>query len=184
MPVRYFRHEEAGAIHAALFGKESSSNVVSELIAEWQLHNVYSLPVFVQQWMAEQYQAFRYFHQHTIALRNLLNNESGLIQADFCQNSFSIVAGKGNKLLLAQTYFYESPSDALYYLLKICQEFSLLQQDVQVQLSGFIDKESSLYRELHQYFIHISFRDADTVVTAENPAHFFTSLNDLARCAL
>ena len=183
VPSRYFRHEEAGTMHAALFGKEHNTNVVAESIAEWQVHNVYAVPSFVQQWMGEHYQQARFYHRHTIGLRNLQSHEQGMILAEFGHNSFSVLVSKGSKLLLAQTYSYSAPADVLYYLLKICQEFSLSQQEVQLRLSGFIDKDSALYKELYQYFIHIQFRDADVTATAENPAHFFTSLNDLAQCA-
>lgn len=183
VPSKYFRHEEAGTLHAALFGKEPDRNVVSETIAEWQLHNVYALPAFVQQWLSEHYQQARFYHRHTIALRSLQSHEQGVIQAEFGHNSFSVLVSKGSKLLLAQTYSYASPADVLYHLLKTCQEFSLAQQEVQLLLSGFIDRDSALYKELYQYFIHIEFRYADIIATAENPSHFFTSLNDLAQCA-
>jgi hypothetical protein len=50
-------------------------------------------------------------------------------------------------------------------------------------LSGLIDKQSALYKELYQYFINIEFSEAGwNMAGTEYPAHFFTSLNDLAQC--
>ncbi|HNA96743.1 MAG TPA: DUF3822 domain-containing protein, partial [Chitinophagaceae bacterium] len=63
------------------------------------------------------------------------------------------------------------------------QQFSLSQQTVSVRLSGLIDKQSALYKDLYQYFREITFREAGWhTVEPEYPAHFFTSLNDLAPC--
>ncbi|MBL0129692.1 MAG: hypothetical protein IPP43_00005, partial [Chitinophagaceae bacterium] len=45
-----------------------------------------------------------------------------------------------------------------------------------------IDKQSSLYKELYQYFIGVEFSDASWNSMREFPDHFFTSLNDLAKC--
>jgi hypothetical protein len=46
-----------------------------------------------------------------------------------------------------------------------------------------IDQQSALYKELYQYFLHIEFRNASWTIPAdEYPAHFFTSLNELAQC--
>jgi hypothetical protein len=90
---------------------------------------------------------------------------------------------KDSKLILAQSFPYSTPEDVVYYLLKACQQFSLSQKEVSVHLSGLIDKQSSLFKELYQYFIHPEFREAGWNSGSEFPAHFFTSLNDLAQCA-
>jgi Protein of unknown function (DUF3822) len=83
--------------------------------------------------------------------------------------------------LLAQTYSYTAPEDIVYYLLRIVQQFALSAEEVTVILSGLIDKESALYKELYQYFLQIELRSVSWN-TGDYPAHFFSSLNDLARC--
>jgi hypothetical protein len=102
-------------------------------------------------------------------------------------DEFSFIAIKENKLLIAQTHLYASPEDICYYLLKTCHQFSLSQEQVLVSVSGLIEKESQLYRELYQFFIHVAFREPGWTLPAtgehDYPAHFFTTLNDLARCA-
>jgi len=111
----------------------------------------------------------------------MISGESLVV--DFRTNDFTVLASKGSLLLLTQTFAYSTPEDVLYYLLNTCRQFNLSQQELQLQLSGLIDKRSSLYNELYQYFIHIDFREAGWNLKNEYPAHFFTSLNDLATCA-
>ncbi|MBK8605606.1 MAG: DUF3822 family protein [Chitinophagaceae bacterium] len=108
--------------------------------------------------------------------------EEGRLQVDFRKTEFVVIAANRNNILLTQTFEYTTPEDVLFYLLKICKQFSLSRERVELQLSGLVDKQSSLYKELYQYFINIDFRNALWNTGAEYPAHFFTSLNDLAKC--
>ena len=118
----------------------------------------------------------------SLGIKNIDSADAGSLTVDFQKDNFTVIAAKGIHFLLAQTFEYVTPADVLYYLLKICQQFSLSQQELQLQLSGLIDKQSSMYNELYQYFINIEFRDANWKMINDYPAHFFTSLNDLARC--
>ena len=50
--------------------------------------------------------------------------------------------------------------------------------------AGGVSKKVRLYKDLYQYFIHITFRSSNwETAEDEYPGHFFTSLNDLAICA-
>jgi hypothetical protein len=110
-------------------------------------------------------------------------DEKGYMDIDLRKEEFVLMVTKADRLLLLQAYQYATPGDVLYYLLKACHHFLLDQNEVTVRLSGLIDINSSLYNELYQYFINIGFREATwQAPPADLPAHFFTSLNDLARC--
>ena len=128
----------------------------------------------------------KYWHRNTVSLKNnTATTEGGNILVNFRNEDFTVLASANGKLLLAQTFSYSTPADVIFYLLKICQQFGLNQTQVNIHLSGLVEQESALYRELHQYFLHVEFRNAGwkAPVTNESPAHFFTSLNDLAKCA-
>ena len=84
---------------------------------------------------------------------------------------------------------YTTHEDVLYYLLKCCQQLNLSQQQVYLFLSGLIEKDSALYRELYKYFIHLEFEqlandikltDALTI----HPPHYYSSISKLAACVL
>ena len=117
-----------------------------------------------------------------------MSEAGGNLLINFRNEDFTVLGSNNNKLLLSQTFQYSTPADVIYYLLKICQQFNLSQQEVHLGISGLVDQESKLYRELYQYFLHVKFLEANWVIPAsannETPAHFFTSLNDLSRCAL
>ena len=163
-----YKQEDAGLLLKALGSNTGNTIAISELIAEWQLYNVYAVPKDIREWVKNINAA----------------TANGSLLIDFGRDIFTVIAAKRSKFLLAQTFEYSTPGDVLYYLLKICQQFSLSQQQVQLELSGLVDKQSSLFMELRQYFIHVEFREASWNIGSDYPAHFFTSLNDLAKCAL
>ncbi len=185
VPASSYRKNDGGLLISTLLGNSGSVSVVSEAIPEWQLYNVYAVPDIVHDRLRRQFPKATFRHQQSLELRNTnAGIEQGCLQVDFATDDFSVLAVSQSKLLFSGSCEYSSPADVLYYLLRVCHQFSLSQQDVQLQLSGLIDSNSALYKELYQYFIHISFRDAMWSGTNEYPAHFFTSLNDLAQCAL
>ena len=166
-------------------GNSSNTNIVSEQIPERQLYNIYAVPKEIHEWINKKFSSARFWHQNTIGIKNITATGSdGSLLVDIRKDDFSVLAAKDSKILLAQTYTYATPEDILFYLLKICQQFSLSQREVELQLSGLIDKQSALYKELFQYFITITFREASWNVRNDYPAHFFTALNDLAKCGL
>lgn len=189
IPLSQYKQDEAKLMLQTMFGISGKDAVVNEPVPGWQMHNVYAVPKEVYDWTYQQFPTSNYWHTYTIGIKNIvLTDFEGSIEADFRSDDFSFVVTRGNKLLLTQTFPYSTPADFIYYLLDTCRQFSLSQETVRIYLSGLIDKDSSLYEELRQYFLHVHFRVSEWKISAEEeqryPAHFFTSLNDLAKCVL
>lgn len=166
-----------------LIGKPKTQFHRSEM--SHSIQNDFDVPLPVHQWLSNKFKQASFIHQGAVLnKKEELTAPGGLLLVDFRENDFVVLAAKDHKIILNQGYEYSTPADVLFYLLKICTVFSLKQPEVDLQLSGLIDKDSALYKELYQYFINISFRDPSWKAPAnEYPAHFFTSLNDLALCA-
>jgi hypothetical protein len=184
LPFTEMKEADAMPVLDNLYGYQGPSVAVTENISAWQLKNTYAIPAELFDWARKKFPSAKYLHQYSVAVMNLIAaTEGGKLLVDFSNNQFSAVASKRNKFLLAENFEYETPDDVLFYLLKICERYSLSPKDVSLELSGLIEKESSLYKELYNYFIHISFRDANWGAVNDYPAHFFTSFNDIIQCA-
>ncbi|MFC0775569.1 DUF3822 family protein [Terrimonas alba] len=189
VPMDQYDKDDAKLMLQTMFGISGKDAIVNEPVSGWQMHNVYAVPKEVYDWVYDHFKTGNYWHSYTIGIKNIITTDfEGSLAADFRTDDFSLVVTRGNKLLLTQTFPYSTPADFIYYLLDTCRQFSFSQETVRVYLSGLIDKESTLYKELHQYFLHIQFRESEWKISpAEElryPAHFFTSLNDLAKCEL
>ena len=156
-------------------------------IPEWQMTTAYSLPQTVSQPLREAFPSAYYFHSYTptIKVYNGFVADQQLM-VHFTEQTFRVVLKKEAAIHLAQTYVYQTPLDVVYYLLNICYEFNLTQQEVYLILSGPVDKDSSLYTTLQQYFANLHFAQAPEIALPQSPYphYYFTSLYNLAACVL
>lgn len=184
VPNRHFSDSDSTAILDTMHGKNGQSAIFSEPVHEWQLYNVYAVPQNVQGWISKKFPAAVYRHHFTLGMKTMPYGPSDRLLVNIHTDEFSYVAIKDYKLLIAQTHSYASPEDICYYLLKTCHEFSLSQEEVQLTVTGLIEKDSQLYREMYQFFVNVEFREPGWHLPAAGyPAHYFTTLNDIARCA-
>jgi Protein of unknown function (DUF3822) len=156
-----------------------------DFAGEWQLVNLYAVPARVMQIISDHFPFVSFRHVYTPTLK--ATNEvdaSDQISIHIINKQFRVLVKKDNFLKLMQTFTFSVPMDVVYYLIKICNEFGMSQEETHLTISGFIDHESSLYKELYQYFINIDFANHDEVGMPEHhyPQHFFTSLYNLASC--
>jgi hypothetical protein len=129
----------------------------------------------------------KYWHSFSTFLNRFPAVPADTLLVDFKTGQFSVIVIKSGRFQLAQTFAYTEATDVLYYLLKICEKFSLSQQEVRLVLSGFLEKESSLYRELYNYFVNVFFQEIPDFIKLPSPfgkypAYFFSSLFNLATC--
>ncbi len=169
-------------LFGAAAGKETA---IREVVTGWDIHNLYATPVDIHHALQLVFPANNYWHGYTVNARGMNVANEAALYVEVREEEFVLIVLKDRQLLLAQTYTYSTPADILYFLLQACQQFSLSQQSVKLVLSGLVTQESALFKELYQYFIDVCFREADWVFPSEQssyPPHFFTSLNDLAKC--
>lgn len=156
-----------------------------DFASQWQLVNLYSLPRSIFEVINEQFSDATFRHVYTPALKVITEVDAPeQINVHILNKQFRIMVTMDNKLKLLQTYTFMAPMDVIYYLLKICNEFGMTQEQVHLTLSGFIEMESALYKDIYQYFTNISFAQHAALEMPEHnyPQHFFTSLHNLAAC--
>jgi hypothetical protein len=184
IPGAVYKTDDSRLLLESMHGHLSQANIISEQLAHWQIYNAYALPKELHDWTTRQFPRSRHQHLYSLFVKNMdVSSGDGTIRLDFRTDDFTVMVAKDSRLLLARSFPYAIPEDVIYELLNICRQFGLSQQDTLLQLSGLIDKQSALYKDIYQYFIHVEFREASWHIPGEEyPAHFFTSFNDLARC--
>ena len=165
---------------------DQQDHVITEIIPKTNITNVYTVPPQILTWTVHNFPSSGYLHAHTVQIASVATfQENGLLKVNFSENMFTVVVFKNETLLLAKTYQYKTSADVVFYLLKICEVFGFTQEQVELQLSGLIDIDSKLYKELYDYFLNVSLKTADWSDTASGlPTHYFTSLNELVLCEL
>jgi hypothetical protein len=161
-----------------------TSNVLNDHIPEWQVTNQYAIPEKINQAIRGNFTNAECYHVHTAVLKDFTGYDaSEQLIVNISPKDFRVVVKKSGKLQLAQVYNYESPLDVVYYLLKIVTEFNLNAADVLLVVSGLIEEDSSLYKELHQYFHNLRFASHNELkFDHPHPPHFFSTIFNLNAC--
>lgn len=106
--------------------------------------------------------------------KTVQNGAPMCIQAVFYHHHFLLLAFKDNALQLATSIMYQSSKDCLYYILYTMQQLQLPLSETVVLVSGFIDINSALYKDLYQYIPLLQPAEQGTLKD-EYPAHYFSS---------
>lgn len=183
MPASGFETENAGELFRVLHGPTGYAPVITESVPVWQVQTVYSVPAAAEKKIKEFFPAARTRNLFSLLLQNPASSgDEGRLKVDFRTDELTVLLIRAGQLLLAQTYSYKTPEDVIYYLIRSCNRFGLSRQDIKLSLSGLIDPDSALYREILLYFRNVETADSNWQDTGY-PAHYFTSLNVLAACA-
>ena len=184
VPSLHYQPEEARRLLRTIYGDMYGCDVMAEPVVAWQIYTIYGIPMDVQDWLNQQYPVKTSRHQYTLLLKTIPARPEGCLFVDLRPTEFTVMTSRGSQLLSAQTYEYSVPADILFRLLHICKSFDLRQEEVLLRISGLIEEESALYRELSLYFLRLEFRRSGwTQIDTLYPPQFFTALNDLAVCA-
>ena len=181
-PAKFFTQDYS--LLDVLYGQPAQA-YLNDAVPEWQMTMVYAMPAIVHEALQSSFSSLQTFHAYTPAVKvyngYVADNQLAL---HFNPQHFRVLVKKDANLVLAQTYAYKTPLDVVYYLLKICYEFNLAQQNVYLILSGLIEQESSLFAELQQYFSNVHFAHPPEIAPPNDsyPHHFFTSIYNLASC--
>lgn len=102
--------------------------------------------------------------------------------------AFDLILSDG-KLVMANTFLYESAEDLLYFLLASLQQNNFKPAETEVILSGEIESGSALHELLKEYIPHLKFAVMDKSILLKEefislPHHFYHSLFNLYLCAL
>lgn len=185
LPLAGYEENKLQALHQSLFPFDSQAVFKTETMSEWQLQLGYTLPGPLFYGCRSRFPNARIRHAIKVLLDSARQSDTaGKLLVDIGIESFRVLLLKNNRLQLFQTFPYASPSDVLYYLLSVCEAQLVSPAEVDLILTGLLEKDSALYRELWQYFKNITLRDATSVpADFPYPAHYFTTLNDLLLCA-
>ncbi len=165
-------------------------SVQCDTVNGWQVSNFYRLPTEWPAQISKNWNNATVFHFSSLFLETISRNAAtaaGLIRIAFFQGFFLVAVCQSDKLLLLQTYEFEKPEDISYYLLSICKQFELDQQQVTLLFSGMIDPDSSLYAELEKYFVNKQGESAGSWSWPQGllsglPDHYFSPLFQMAAC--
>lgn len=151
-------------------------------ISNYQMNSVYIPYVNINNFLIDNVGSFDYKHANSILVEKILdnsrNNDEKKMVVNFNPGHFEVIVVQNQKLLLFNSFEYQTPEDFIYYLLFTAEQTNLNPEIFPLELLGTIDKNDPFYAIAYKYIRNISFMDVSTLqqknsfTTAENQKHY------------
>ncbi len=191
LPSSMYKQHLEETLLQTVHGDIDDMIICNDDVHQWELNNIYGCNRMVFDAIREQFPHVRNIHFSTLALRSIFRNikeEPGnWIKIFFYPSSIQVFALKGDQLLLAQTFYYETKEDVIFHLLNLSDKFNIDLTEALVEVSGMVDDESGTWKELNRYVLRIAMEEppgpVESAVKIDGiPSHFLTPILLLPKC--
>ena len=151
-------------------------------IPNYQMNAVYIPYVNINNFFIDQFGTFNYKHANSILVSKLLdaskNKDEKKMFVHINKGHFEIIVVQNQKLILFNSFDYNTPEDFLYYILFTAEQLNLNPENFTLELIGNIDTESDYFKIAYQYIRNVSLIDVEDLrwnnyfSEAENRNHF------------
>ncbi|MEP6594935.1 MAG: DUF3822 family protein [Ginsengibacter sp.] len=183
-PGIYYNHSQNNENINLVYGDLNNGVIFADSVEEKNLYNIYRIHADIHQAITGQFSEAKFSHQYSLLVKQLPDT-GNIMKVIFYQNKIVITLLKNDKLQIVQAFYYTTAGDVVYHMVNICDQFQV--EEVRVELGGMIEKDSGLFKEIHKYFLMISFSDLPDNLSydegiMEFPSHFFSHLFSIALC--
>lgn len=145
-------------------------------LALYEMNNVYLPFVSINNFLLDKLGTFTYQNIYTELVAQLLNQskESAEIQvyAYIQKEHFEIVIVKAGKLLLFNSFLYQTAQDFIYYILFAFEQLQLDVERTPLYLLGRIQEEEELYEQAYTFIRHVSIVDKKPFINVDLALHY------------
>lgn len=185
IPLPLYDSESVSDALDLLFGTvQSDAVVLTDLITEQGYYNCFRVPDTIHDIVEKQFPVHTSFHQYSGLAGSHSSGENKLFIIFYSQKLVVSLFADG-KCRLVNSFNYQFAEDVSFYLLTIREQHQV--PDIPLEVSGFIEKDSTLYIELYKYFKDISFSPlpgfceySDEIL--HYPSHYFSHLFESDPC--
>lgn len=191
VPGELYTDAVGKAISRLLDGDSSSEFIFGEEVKNSGMKNVYRVPREIHSLLKDKLAGSQYWHIYTMLLAAETEGPvpDNYIRTVFYHDTFIAAVYRSGSLQLMQTFHYQTPEDAAYYLLLICRQFHFAQADTVVGVGGLIDSQSALHTGLLKYFPEVRHDVLPKGISVDGlldefPPHYFSPLLSMSLCEL
>ncbi len=185
IPFSLYNREKNQTVMNMMFGDVDGNDLIlTDVVADQSMYNCYRLPAATLEMVKNQFPDASIAHQYSLISKKQFDGNDRM-SVIFYGQKMVVDFVRDGKHQLINTYSYTAAQDVSYILLNICQQFGLT--NVHLVLSGLIEENSALYKEIYKYFDDIElpgFREGYQYSEgiANLPSHYFSYLFDIDAC--
>jgi hypothetical protein len=174
VPDALFRKGDETMYFRKNFPSRPDSNIHAEFIPSFHLYTVFSVERELEIELNHLFQDPRLWHSSQAILSGLAlqtKTDTGKqILLNVHGNCMDIVVTENKKLILMNTFQWQTHEDIIYYTLFICEQLELSPEKIPLTVTGEIDADSPLYTLLYKYL--------RSVIFPEKPSSLLNIFND------
>jgi hypothetical protein len=160
VPEEYFIEEEASN-YLKFNTKILKTDVVAfDHLQDQKIVNVYIPFTNITNYLFDKFGEFEYKHGISVLCQAVLqkpSHEGVHAYLNVYANYYDLVIVKDNKLLLSNTFQFDTKEDFIYYLLFTAEQLEMDPSEFNLLLLGDIDKEADIYKIAYTYVKNIEF---------------------------
>ena len=141
--------------------KVLATDVLSyDIVENHELVNVYVPYMNINNYIYELFGEFTYMHNGTVLLQSLMNNQTQnnetICYVYVNKNQLDITVLDQRKLLLYNSFLYDTKEDFAYYLLFVLEQLELDPKTAVVKLFGSIEEDDPIFQLCFSFIKNIS----------------------------
>jgi len=189
VPIFKFNKEIAVDYLNLVCGEDHQAKVHFEhLPIEPGIMNVFRVDDNWRNHISENFNKVTFHHTYSNIIKGLRGIDdlpASFISVNFYNTFFTAVVMKDGKFNLIQSFVYGNSEDVLYHLLNVATQFQLVSDEIILQISGLVDLDFKLYRDLIRYFKNVQVAKIESSDPAlqiqDHPLHYYTPFFNLVK---
>lgn len=160
IPTEFFNEDEASNYLKFNTRILKTDVVANDVLESQEMVNVYIPYTNITNYFFDKYGEFEYKHSITVFAQAILNVNSGdetIIYLNNYSGYYDLAVVKNKKLLLCNTFSYETKEDFIYYLLFTAEQLELDPSSFPLYLLGEISEDSPFYDITYKYIKNVNF---------------------------
>lgn len=132
--------------------------------------NIYVPYVNINNYLFQNFGEFEYKHHSTVLIEKLIQSnklKEKVFYVNVSKTTLDIVVLENNKLLLSNTFSYNTKEDFIYYILFVAEQLNLDTNEFPLYFTGEITLNSNIYKTTYQYIKNVYFLESTNTIFNE-----------------
>ncbi|MBI4945347.1 MAG: DUF3822 family protein [Bacteroidetes bacterium] len=140
---------------------DNEEKIHSDTLNNLEAKNIFTISRSFEAELRKHFITVHFLHNSTSFIEGLLirnkNKKGKKVFSDFHSSYFEIVILEDGKLLFSNSFKYKAPEDIAYYILFVYEQLHLNPEEIELVLSGEIEKTEKEHALLYNYIRHVKF---------------------------
>ena len=161
VPSALFDEEKKESLLGFNHSLESDEKIHSDSLQNLEAKNLFTISKSFESEIRKQFVNVHFIHNATAFIEGLLiqnkNNKGKKVFANFHSSYFEIAILDGRELLFSNAFKYKTSEDIAYYILFVYEQLHLNPEEIELVLSGEIEKTAKEHALIYNYIRHVKF---------------------------